>query len=127
VLDIGLGFKQSVIDPLFKSGDSLKPDNNGDGAVDASDLNFTSIQQLGKHLAKTLGLDLGSGGGATSNLSFTPQYLTKGDVAVRAKATGRRGLSGQFTYRWLGVQRFAVQEERFGRPGPRVPALRAFT
>ncbi|TMC67653.1 MAG: hypothetical protein E6J13_16180 [Chloroflexi bacterium] len=85
VLDIGLGFKQSVIDPLFKSGDSLKPDNNGDGAVDASDLNFSSIQQLGKHLAKTLGLDLGGGGGTTSNLSFTPQYLTKGDVAVRAK------------------------------------------
>ncbi|HSC96389.1 MAG TPA: LEPR-XLL domain-containing protein, partial [Burkholderiales bacterium] len=88
VLDIGLGFKQSVIDPLFKSGDSLKPDNNGDGAVDGSDLNFSSIQQLGKHLAQTLGLDLGAGGGATSNLSFTPQYLTKGDVAVRAKAVG---------------------------------------
>ncbi|MGH7339389.1 MAG: hypothetical protein ACREKH_02775, partial [Candidatus Rokuibacteriota bacterium] len=85
VLDIGLGFKQSVIDPLFKSGDSLKPDNNGDGAVDASDLNFSSIQQLGKHLARTLGVDLG-GSGATSSLSFTPQYLTKGDVAVRAKA-----------------------------------------
>jgi hypothetical protein len=86
VLDFGQGFKQSVIDPLFKSGDSLKPDNNGDGAVDGKDLNFSSIQQLGEHLAETLGLDPG-GSGAASNLSFTPQYISKGDVAVRAKTS----------------------------------------
>jgi len=81
VLDFGKGFKQSVIDPLFKSGDSLKPDNNGDGAVDAKDLNFSSIQQLGERLT---GLSLGGGGGP-SNFRLTPQYISGADVSVRAK------------------------------------------
>ena len=42
-LDFAEAFKEEVLDPLFTSGDILRPDDDGDGAVD---LEFSSIQGL---------------------------------------------------------------------------------
>ncbi len=56
VVDLASGFKRSVLDPLFKSGDILNPDFNGDSVVDLSDLAFSSIQSLAVALTAELGL-----------------------------------------------------------------------
>ena len=56
VVDLASGFKKSVLDPLFKSGDILNPDFNGDSVVDVADLAFSSIQSLAKALTAELGL-----------------------------------------------------------------------
>jgi hypothetical protein len=55
-LDYARAFKHDILDPLFKSGDSLHPDANNDGKVDLSDLNFSSIQALLDRLSRALGL-----------------------------------------------------------------------
>ena len=55
-LDFARVFKHEVLDPLFKSGDSLKPDSNGDGQVDAKDFNFNGIQSLLDRLEAAVGL-----------------------------------------------------------------------
>ena len=34
VLAYGTAFKERILDPLFVSGDLMRPDNNGDGAVE---------------------------------------------------------------------------------------------
>ncbi len=60
VLDYGKAFKHDFLDPLFKSGDSLKPDSNGDGNLTLDDLNFTSIQSLLDRLSVALGLPVGT-------------------------------------------------------------------
>jgi len=57
VVDIANGFKTSVLDPLFKSGDILHPDANGDGAVDFNDLYFKGIQSLAQAITAELGLN----------------------------------------------------------------------
>src|SRR5262249_52241680 len=49
-------FKHDYLDPLFKSGDALKPDANGDGRIDLSDFNFSGIQTLLDRLSDALGL-----------------------------------------------------------------------
>ncbi len=56
VLDYAKQFKHDILDPLFKSGDASKPDANGDGQVDFSDFNFSSIQDLLNRLTNALGL-----------------------------------------------------------------------
>ena len=56
LLDYAKGFKHDYLDPLFKSGDSTKPDANGDGKVDVNDFNFSSIQGLLNRLTAALGL-----------------------------------------------------------------------
>ncbi len=58
-LDYAKEFTHNVIDPLFKSGDSTKPDANGDGRVDVSDFNFSSVQNLLDRLEAALGLTPG--------------------------------------------------------------------
>ena len=55
-LDYAKEFKHNFIDPLFKSGDSTKPDANGDGKVDFQDFNFSSVQDLLNRLTNALGL-----------------------------------------------------------------------
>jgi hypothetical protein len=56
VLSYAQEFKHQMLDPLFKSGDSTKPDGNGDGKVDFNDFNFSSIQGLLDRLDAALGL-----------------------------------------------------------------------
>ena len=56
VVDLASGFKSQVLDPLFRTGDVLNPDFNGDGAVDFQDLYFSSIQGLAKAITAELGL-----------------------------------------------------------------------
>ncbi|HET7129920.1 MAG TPA: hypothetical protein VFJ93_12675, partial [Gaiellaceae bacterium] len=58
-LDYAKEFTHSVIDPLFKSGDSTHPDANGDGRVDVNDFNFASVQGLLDRLEAALGLPTG--------------------------------------------------------------------
>ncbi|MEX2149864.1 MAG: LEPR-XLL domain-containing protein [Steroidobacteraceae bacterium] len=53
VLDFAEVFKEQVFDPLFVSGDALRPDNNGDGTPD---LNFSSIQSLVNRLTTALSI-----------------------------------------------------------------------
>jgi hypothetical protein len=53
LLDSATTFKTKVIDPLYVSGNSLRPDNNGDGTPDFS---FDSIQTLVNELTTALGL-----------------------------------------------------------------------
>ena len=55
-LDYAQEFRHEILDPLFKSGDSTKPDANGDGKVDFNDFNFSSIQDLLDRLDAALGL-----------------------------------------------------------------------
>ena len=50
-LDYATVFKHEVLDPLFKSGDILHPDSNGDNKVDLADLNFNGIQSLLSRIA----------------------------------------------------------------------------
>ena len=59
-LDFARVFKNEVLDPLFKSGDALKPDGNGDGQVDVKDFNFNGIQSLLDRLAVAVGLSPGA-------------------------------------------------------------------
>src|SRR4029079_2054405 len=56
-LDYATVFKHEVLDPLFKSGDILHPDSNGDNKVDLADLNFNGIQSLLSRIAVAIGLD----------------------------------------------------------------------
>jgi hypothetical protein len=56
VVDLASSFKADVLDPLFKSGDILHPDFNGDGATDFNDLYFSSIQSLAQAITAELGL-----------------------------------------------------------------------
>jgi len=64
ILDFGDSFKETILDPLFTSGDALRPDNNEDGQIDWNDITFTSIQGLLDRLEDILdpddilGLDL---------------------------------------------------------------------
>ena len=59
-IDFATAFKTQALDPLFKSGDASKPDANGDGQFDASDINFSSIQSLLDKLTSALGLAPGT-------------------------------------------------------------------
>jgi hypothetical protein len=54
ILNLGGSYKETVLDPLFVSGDSLRPDNNEDGQIDAKDLTFGSIQELVERLENVL-------------------------------------------------------------------------
>ncbi|MEX2645398.1 MAG: choice-of-anchor D domain-containing protein [Gaiellaceae bacterium] len=56
VLAYGTAFKERILDPLFKSGDLLRPDDDGDGDIDLEDLNFSSIQSLLTLIDTALGL-----------------------------------------------------------------------
>jgi hypothetical protein len=53
LLDYATAFKTRVLDPLFVSGNALRPDNDGDGAPDFT---FGSIQDLVNDLTTSLGL-----------------------------------------------------------------------
>jgi Ca2+-binding RTX toxin-like protein len=55
-LAYGTAFKEKILDPLFVSGDLLRPDNDGDGDIDLSDLNFSSIQSLLDRIETALGI-----------------------------------------------------------------------
>ena len=59
-LDYATSFKRQVLDPLFKSGDAFKPDANGDGSVNAADINFSSVQDFLDRLAVGIGLAPGT-------------------------------------------------------------------
>src|SRR6266850_4105126 len=92
VVDMASGFKTSVLDPLFKSGDILQPDFNGDGAVDLNDLSFSSVQTLAKALTAELGLgsllDVLYDTGA-SEVTFALDYdQAIGDAGVVEKKQG---------------------------------------
>ena len=112
VVDIASGFKAEILDPLFKSGDILNPDFNGDGNVDFSDLNFSDIQSLAQTIAAHLSLgslpvDFDTG---TQELSFDLNYdhaisasglsldfgASLGDIAS-VKTTGTASLSADLT------------------------------
>ncbi len=60
ILDYGTAFKKRILDPLFKSGDLLRPDFNGDGRFDFDDLSFSSVQTMITKLGTALGLPSGS-------------------------------------------------------------------
>ncbi|MGH9260564.1 MAG: hypothetical protein ACRD08_11820, partial [Acidimicrobiales bacterium] len=72
VLDFATSFKSEFLDPLFASGDSLRPDDDGDGDID---LNFSSIQSLLDAIEAGLSLASGSLTAAydpdTEELTFT--------------------------------------------------------
>ncbi|MFN2609284.1 MAG: hypothetical protein ABR507_00180, partial [Actinomycetota bacterium] len=55
-IDFAKSFKHQILDPLFKSGDVLKPDSNGDGHIDVKDFNFAGIQSLLNKLTIALGI-----------------------------------------------------------------------
>ena len=101
LLDYAQQFKHEFLDPLFKSGDSTKPDANGDGKVDLQDFNFAGIQSLLGRLTAALGLGgsgLGGSGGPLSasydpatgaltfNFSLTEQAGIGTDVQVTVGA-----------------------------------------
>ena len=75
-LDYAKAFKHDYLDPLFKSGDSLKPDSNGDGNITLEDFNFASIQGLLDRLSDALGLT--GTARLTANFNSTTHELTFG-------------------------------------------------
>src|SRR4029077_8326728 len=75
-LDYAKAFKHDYLDPLFKSGDSLKPDSNGDGNITLEDFNFSSIQGLLDRLSDALGLT--GTARLTANFNPTTHELTFG-------------------------------------------------
>lgn len=98
VLDFAEVFKEQVFDPLFVSGDALRPDNDGDGAPD---LNFSSIQSLVNRL--TTALSIGTPLTAaynpmTQELSFTINFdrvLAFGEAKVSELRPGATGINEQ--------------------------------
>ena len=64
ILDYATTVKTKILDPLFVSGNALRPDNDGDGVPD---FNFSSIQGLVDQLSTALGLPAG-----TIQASYTP-------------------------------------------------------
>ena len=98
VLAYGTAFKERILDPLFVSGDLMRPDNNGDGAVDTADLNFSSIQSLITRLETALGLSPGTLGfawnGTAKTFTFTFNFskaLGFGEVEVSETQRGGGG------------------------------------
>jgi Ca2+-binding RTX toxin-like protein len=53
LLDYATAFKTKVLDPLFVSGNALRPDNDGDGTPDFT---FGNIQELVNDLKASLGM-----------------------------------------------------------------------
>jgi len=59
-INYATAFKHEILDPLFKSGDSTKPDSNGDGNVDINDFNFNGINSLLDRISVAVGLSPGA-------------------------------------------------------------------
>ncbi|HET6572537.1 MAG TPA: hypothetical protein VFG68_02965, partial [Fimbriiglobus sp.] len=100
VLEFGKSFKAEFLDPLFVSGDALKPDADGDGDYD---LNFNTIQGLVQTLADKLGIPVTvvydqSKNDFTFNLEFD-RSLGFGEAVVTEKVRGGGGLNEQQTVR----------------------------
>ncbi|RLA27297.1 MAG: hypothetical protein DRR15_18690, partial [Gammaproteobacteria bacterium] len=104
ILDIGGSFKESVLDPLFVSGDILRPDNNGDGSIDAQDLQFSSLQDLLDRLERALDLP--------DTVQLTADYFVGAQVAIKEATAGdktkqrvevRNTKSGDYTLSFLGT------------------------
>ena len=94
-LDYATSFKKQVLDPLFKSGDAFKPDANGDGSVNAADINFSSVQDFLNRLAVGIGLAPGTLTAtfdeSTGELTFPFSFDTNlgvGTPVVVSSATG---------------------------------------
>ena len=98
VLDFAALFKEELLDPLFVSGDALRPDNDGDGAPD---LNFSSIQGLVNQLTAALGLGTpltAAYNPATQELSFSIAFdrvLAFGEAKVTEFRPGATGTNEQ--------------------------------
>jgi Ca2+-binding RTX toxin-like protein len=109
ILDYGKSFKEDVLDPLFKSGDFLKPDLNNDGAVslpffdndhngvinaaDAAlaELKIGSIQELVGALEKSLGIPGLKANFNLGELTFTIDFFRAfglGDGDVKTTTQG---------------------------------------
>lgn len=80
-LDFNSAFKRALLDPLFTSGDSQRPDVDGDGDLDtqpvgvdgdAADLKFDSIQSLMTLLQTEVNQAFGNTAGTTLNAIFDP-------------------------------------------------------
>ena len=100
VLEFGKSFKAEFLDPLFVSGDALKPDADGDGDYD---LNFNTIQGLVQTLADRLGIPVTvvydeSRNDFTFNLAFE-RSLGFGEATVTETRRGGGGLNEQQTVR----------------------------
>ena len=102
LLDYAQQFKHEFLDPLFKSGDSTKPDANGDGKVDLQDFNFSGIQSLLGRLTAALGLGgsgLGGSGGplsagydpATGALTFNFSLTEQAGIGTNVQVTTGAG------------------------------------
>jgi hypothetical protein len=96
VLDIGDSFKETVLDPLFTSGDALRPDNNEDGTIDANDLTFTSIQGLLDRLEDVLDPDGDLGLEFTALYDSGAHVSTSGVADQTQKATVHNAKGGTF-------------------------------
>src|SRR5262245_21414604 len=100
VLDFAALFKEEMLDPLFVSGDALRPDNNGDGTPD---LNFSSIQGLVNRLTTALGIGTPLTAlydPATKELSFSigfDRVLAFGEAKVTELRPGASAINEQQT------------------------------
>lgn len=101
ILDYGKSFKEDVLDPLFKSGDFLNPDYNGDGAVTfPEDVYFSGIQGLVTELRKNLDIPfLTADYDKTRNeITFSIDFFRAfglGDGSVRTVTQGVTGTTSE--------------------------------
>jgi hypothetical protein len=93
LLDFGTSFKQDVLDPLFKSGDFLNPDFNGDGNVTFADLNFSSIQSLVGKLAASLNIPVTAAFDPANNeVTFSIDYARAFGLGAGSVVTTTQGV-----------------------------------
>ncbi len=87
LLDVAAAFKAEVLDPLFVSGDALRPDDDGDGSMD---LTIGNIQEL----LSALGLDPAEYNPVNKELAFAIGFQRAFGFGTATVAQKTRGGGG---------------------------------